>query len=183
MGMMFQNGALLTDLSVFENVAYPLREHTKLPEAMIRDIVLMKLHAVGLRGAHDLMPQQVSGGMQRRIAFARSVALDPMLVMYDEPFTGQDPMSLGVLSRLVRRLNDALGLTSIIVSHDVPETLGISDDVYMMSAGKFVGHGTSQAIRESKSDWVQQFIKGEADGPVPFHLKGIRSYSEELLDA
>ncbi|HZP11674.1 MAG TPA: ABC transporter ATP-binding protein [Nevskiaceae bacterium] len=183
MGMMFQNGALLTDLSIFENVAYPLREHTKLPEAMIRDIVLMKLHAVGLRGAHDLMPHQVSGGMQRRIAFARSVALDPMLVMYDEPFTGQDPMSLGVLSRLVRRLNDALGLTSIIVSHDVPETLAISDDVYMISEGKIVGNGTSQAIRESKSDWVQQFIKGEADGPVPFHLKTDRSYSQELLDA
>ena len=183
MGMMFQNGALLTDLTIFENVAYPLREHTTLPEAMIRDIVLMKLHAVGLRGAHDLMPHQVSGGMQRRIAFARSVALDPTLVMYDEPFTGQDPMSLGVLSRLVRRLNDALGLTSIIVSHDVPETLAISDDVYMISEGKIVGNGTSQAIRASNSAWVQQFIKGEADGPVPFHMKSARSYDQELLDA
>jgi phospholipid/cholesterol/gamma-HCH transport system ATP-binding protein len=183
MGMMFQNGALLTDLTIFENVAYPLREHTVLPESMIRDIVLMKLHAVGLRGAHDLMPHQVSGGMQRRIAFARAVALDPMLVMYDEPFTGQDPMSLGVLTRLVRRLNDALGLTSIMVSHDVPETLAISDDVYMISGGQIVGHGTSQAIRDSGSDWVQQFIKGEADGPVPFHMKAARSYSQELLDA
>jgi len=178
---MFQNGALLTDLSVFDNVAYPLREHTKLPESMIRDIVLMKLNAVGLRGAHDLMPQQISGGMQRRVAFARAVALDPQLVMYDEPFTGQDPMSLGVLSRLVRRLNDALELTSIIVSHDVPETLAISDDVYMLSGGQIVGHGSSQAIRASDSEWVQQFLKGEADGPVPFHIKAPQSYVEELL--
>jgi phospholipid/cholesterol/gamma-HCH transport system ATP-binding protein len=183
MGMMFQNGALLTDLSVFDNVAYPLREHTRLPEAMIRDIVLMKLHAVGLRGAHKLMPDQCSGGMQRRIAFARAIALDPMMVMYDEPFTGQDPINLGVLNRLVRTLNDALGLTTIIVSHDVAETLAISDDVYMLSLGKIVGQGTSPAIRASSSAWVQQFIKGEADGPVPFHLKAPRSYAEELLKA
>jgi phospholipid/cholesterol/gamma-HCH transport system ATP-binding protein len=183
MGMMFQNGALLTDLSVFDNVAYPLREHTRLPESMIRDIVLMKLHAVGLRGAHGLMPDQCSGGMQRRIAFARAIALDPMLVMYDEPFTGQDPINLGVLNRLVRTLNDALSLTSIIVSHDVPETLAISDDFYMLSLGKIVGQGTSEAIRASKSEWVQQFIHGEADGPVPFHVRSNRSYTEELLQA
>ncbi len=183
MGMMFQNGALLTDLSVFENVAYPLREHTRLPEEMIRDIVLMKLHAVGLRGAHALYPEECSGGMQRRIAFARAIALDPMMVMYDEPFTGQDPINLGVLNRLVRTLNDALSLTSIIVSHDVAETLDISDDVYMLSLGKIVGHGTSEAIRASSSEWVQQFLKGEPDGPVPFHVKGARSYTQELLEA
>ena len=183
MGMMFQNGALLTDLSVFDNVAYPLREHTRLPEAMIRDVVLMKLHAVGLRGAHALYPDQCSGGMQRRIAFARAIALDPMMVMYDEPFTGQDPINLGVLSRLVRSLNDALGLSSIIVSHDVAETLAISDDVYMLSHGKIVSRGTSAAIKASNSDWVQQFIHGEADGPVPFHLKSERSYAQELMDA
>ena len=171
MGMMFQNGALLTDLSVFENVAFPLREHTDLPESMIRDVVLMKLEAVGLRGAYRLYPEQCSGGMQRRIAFARAVALDPMMVMYDEPFTGQDPINLGILNRLVRTLNDALGLTSIVVSHDVTETLAISDYVYMITSGKIAGQGTPEQIRESKSEWVQQFLKGKDDGPVAFHAK------------
>ena len=180
MGMMFQFGALLTDLTVFENVAFPLREHTDLPDALITDIALMKLDAVGLRGARDLYPEECSGGMQRRIAFARAVALDPMLVMYDEPFTGQDPLSLGVLSRLVRKLNDALGLTSIIVSHDVAETLDISDHVYLLSGGKVVAQGTPAEIRASSSAWVQQFLQGQADGPVPFHVKA-PDYAHDLL--
>jgi phospholipid/cholesterol/gamma-HCH transport system ATP-binding protein len=181
MSLMFQNGALLTDLSVFDNVAFPLREHTRLPESMIADIVLMKLQAVGLRGARDLFPEECSGGMQRRIAFARAIALDPMLVMYDEPFTGQDPLSLGVLARLVRSLNDALGLTSIIVSHDVAETLDISDYVYLISSGKIAAHGRPDEIRASKSAWVQQFLQGQADGPVPFHVKA-PDYGQDLMD-
>ena len=181
MGMMFQFGALLTDLSVFDNVAFPLREHSGLPESMIADLVLMKLHAVGLRGARDLYPEECSGGMQRRIAFARAVALDPMLVMYDEPFTGQDPLSLGVLARLVRKLNDALGLTSIIVSHDVAETLDISDYVYLIAGGKVVAEGTPQQIRGSQDQGVRQFLEGLADGPVPFHAKAI-DYASDLLD-
>ena len=182
MGMMFQFGALLTDLSVFDNVAFPLREHSGLPESMIADIVLMKLHAVGLRGARDLYPEECSGGMQRRIAFARAIALDPMLVMYDEPFTGQDPLSLGVLARLVRKLNDALGLTSIIVSHDVAETLDISDYVYLISGGKVVAQGTPDQIRASQDEGVQQFLQGQADGPVPFHVKA-PDYASDLLGA
>jgi phospholipid/cholesterol/gamma-HCH transport system ATP-binding protein len=169
MGMMFQFGALLTDLNVFDNVAFPLREHTGLPESMIADIVLMKLQAVGLRGARNLYPEECSGGMQRRIAFARAVALDPMLVMYDEPFTGQDPLSLGVLSRLVRKLNDALGLTSIIVSHDVAETLDISDYVYLIADGKIAAQGTADEIRRSTAPSVAQFLQGLPDGPVRFH--------------
>jgi len=182
MGMMFQNGALLTDLSVFENVAFPLREHTRLPESMIRDLALMKLEAVGLRGAAELRPDECSGGMLRRIAFARAVVLDPALVMYDEPFTGQDPINLGVLARLVRTLNDSLGLTSVIVSHDVEETLQIADYVYMLSAGRIADQGTPQQIRESKSAWVQQFLRGEHDGPVPFHLRTAAPYSAEILE-
>ena len=182
MSLMFQSGALLTDLSVFENVAFPLREHTRLPEAMIRDITLMKLHAVGLRGARDLYPEECSGGMQRRIAFARAIALDPMMVMYDEPFTGQDPINLGVLARLVRSLNDALGLTSIIVSHDVAETLDISDYVYLISSGKVAGQGTPAELRASDSPWVRQFLRDEADGPVPFHVRA-PNYHDDLLEA
>jgi phospholipid/cholesterol/gamma-HCH transport system ATP-binding protein len=182
MGMMFQYGALLTDLSVFDNVAFPLREHTKLPESMIADITLMKLDAVGLRGARDLFPEECSGGMHRRIAFARAIALDPMLVMYDEPFTGQDPLSLGVLARLVRKLNDALGLTSIIVSHDVAETLDISDYVYMIAAGKVAAQGTPDQIRASKDPAIVQFLRGEADGPVRFHVKA-PDYAADLLGA
>ena len=169
MGMLFQSGALLTDLDVFENVAFPLREHTNLSEAMIRDLVLMKLEAVGLRGARRLMPSELSGGMARRVALARAIALDPMMIMYDEPFTGQDPISMGVLVKLIRTLNDALGLTSIIVSHDVQETAAIADYIYLLSGGKVVGHGTPDALGRSDSEWAQQFLKGLPDGPVPFH--------------
>ena len=180
LGIMFQNGALLTDLSIYDNVAFPLREHTRLSEAMIADIVLMKLHAVGLRGARDLYPEECSGGMQRRIAFARAVALDPMMVMYDEPFTGQDPINLGVLARLVRKLNDALGTTSIIVSHDVAETLDISDYVYLISDGKVAAQGTPKEIRASAAGGIRQFLQGEADGPVPFHVDA-PDYAEDLI--
>jgi phospholipid/cholesterol/gamma-HCH transport system ATP-binding protein len=169
MGMLFQNGALLTDLTVFENVAFPLREHSGLPESMIRDLVLMKLEAVGLRGAGNLFPEELSGGMARRVALARAIALDPAMVMYDEPFTGQDPISMGVLMRLIRTLNDALGLTSVIVSHDVDEVLSISDYAYVVSAGKVLAHGTPDSIRETTSDYVDQFLRGEPDGPVRFH--------------
>lgn len=182
MGMLFQNGALLTDLTVFDNVAFPLREHTKLPESMIRDLVLMKLNAVGLRGARDLYPEELSGGMSRRVALARAISLDPQLVMYDEPFTGQDPISMGVLMRLIRALNDALGLTSIVVSHDVNEVLSISDYAYVISGGKVLGKGSADEVRANQSEWVQQFLQGEPDGPVPFHYKAL-PYAEDLLGA
>jgi phospholipid/cholesterol/gamma-HCH transport system ATP-binding protein len=168
-GMLFQTGALLTDLSVFENVAYPLREHTRLPEALIRDLVLAKLHAVGLRGARDLMPSQLSGGMARRVALARAIALDPMMIMYDEPFAGQDPISMGVLVKLIKSMNDALGITSIVVSHDVPETSSIADYIYVIAEGKVIDHGTPDELNRSRSDWTQQFMKGLPDGPVTFH--------------
>jgi phospholipid/cholesterol/gamma-HCH transport system ATP-binding protein len=180
MGMLFQNGALLTDINVFDNVAFPLREHTKLNETMIRDLVLMKLHAVGLRGARDLMPSELSGGMSRRVALARDIALDPMMIMYDEPFTGQDPISMGVLVKLLRTLTDALGLTSVMVSHDVKESLSIADYVYVISEGKVVEHGSPDALRESTSPWVQQFLQGKSDGPVPFHYPAA-DYAEDLL--
>lgn len=182
MGMLFQSGALLTDYNVFENVAYPLREHTDLPETMIRDIVLMKLEAVGLRGARELGPNQLSGGMARRVALARAVALDPDIILYDEPFAGQDPISMGVLLRLIRDMNDALQITSIIVSHDVKEVLGMADYVYVISEGKIVDHGTPKQIRESASEWVQQFIQAQADGPVPFHYQA-KPYRAELLNS
>jgi phospholipid/cholesterol/gamma-HCH transport system ATP-binding protein len=169
MGMLFQSGALLTDLSVFENVAYPLREHTRLPESMIRKLVLLKLEAVGLRGAQNLRPSELSGGMARRVALARAIALDPMMIMYDEPFTGQDPISLGVLVKLIRSLNDASELTSIVVSHDVQETAAIADEIYLISNGQVMGHGTPKALRESDSSWVRQFMDGQPDGPVHFH--------------
>lgn len=169
MGMLFQSGALLTDLSVFENVAYPLREHTRLNESMIRYLVLLKLNAVGLRGAADLMPAELSGGMSRRVALARAIALDPMMIMYDEPFTGQDPISMGVLVSLISELNSALDICSIIVSHDVPDTLSISDQVYIISTGKVVGSGSPDELKDSKSEWTHQFIHGDSDGPVPFH--------------
>ena len=169
MGMLFQSGALLTDLSVFDNVAYPLREHTALSEAMIRELVLMKLNAVGLRGAAALMPAQLSGGMARRVAMARAIALDPMMIMYDEPFTGQDPISMGVLVRLIRELNTALDICSIVVSHDVPETLSIADHVHIISGGKVIESGAPEALARSESAWTRQFIDGLADGPVPFH--------------
>ena len=177
MGMLFQNGALLTDINVFENVAYPLREHARLTESMIRDLVLMKLQAVGLRGAHQLMPSELSGGMSRRVALARAISLDPMMIMYDEPFTGQDPISMGVLVTLLKKLNDALSLTSVLVSHDVGETLSIADYAYVISEGKVVEHGTAEAIKNSTSEWVHQFIHGESDGPVPFHYP-----APELMD-
>lgn len=181
MGMLFQSGALLTDLTVFDNVAFPLREHTSLPESMIRDLVLMKLQAVGLRGARDLMPSELSGGMARRIALARAIALDPTMIMYDEPFTGQDPISMGALVQLIRLLNDTLGLTSIIVSHDVKETAAISDYIYVISNGKVVGHGTPAALDSTDSDWVRQFMHGLPDGPVPFHYPA-PDYAEDLLN-
>ncbi len=180
MGMLFQNGALLTDLNVFDNVAFPLREHTQLNETMIRDLVLMKLHAVGLRGARDLMPSELSGGMARRVALARAIALDPMMIMYDEPFTGQDPISMGVLVSLLRTLTDALGLTSVVVSHDVQESLSIADYVYVISAGKVVEHGSPDDLRQSQSSWVQQFIQGKRDGPVPFHFPAT-DYADDLF--
>ncbi len=169
MGMLFQSGALLTDLSVFENVAYPLREHTRLPESMIRKLVLMKLEAVGLRGAYALMPSELSGGMARRVALARAIALDPMMIMYDEPFTGQDPISMGVLVQLIRRLNDAARITSMVVSHDVAETSAIADLIYVISGGKVVESGAPQQLRERGGEWTQQFMRGLPDGPVPFH--------------
>lgn len=179
MGMLFQFGALFTDLSVFDNVAFPLREHTKLPEGLIRDLVLMKLNAVGLRGARDLFPSEVSGGMARRVALARAIALDPMLIMYDEPFAGLDPISLGVIANLIRRLNDALGATSILVTHDVQESLILVDYVYFVSEGKIVAQGTPQEIRESSLPYVHQFVHGEPDGPVPFHYPG-HPYAADL---
>ncbi|MDM8567057.1 ABC transporter ATP-binding protein [Candidatus Halobeggiatoa sp. HSG11] len=180
MGMLFQSGALLTDINVYENVAFPLREHTKLPEVLIQHLVLMKLQAVGLRGAKYLMPSQLSGGMARRVALARALVFDPMMIMYDEPFTGQDPISMGVLVHLIRSINDALGLTSIIVSHDVQETAQIADLIYVISNGKVVSHGTPDAMKNSESAWVKQFINGESDGPVPFHYPA-SDYIEDLL--
>jgi len=169
MGMLFQFGALFTDLSVFDNVAFPLREHTKLPESMIRDLVLMKLNAVGLRGARDLMPSEISGGMARRVALARAIALDPDLVLYDEPFAGLDPISMGIAARLIRDLNDALGLTSVVVSHDLHETFLIADQVAMIANGRIVAQGTPDDLRHSSDLLVQQFVMAQPDGPVQFH--------------
>lgn len=172
MGMLFQHGALFTDLSVFDNVAFPLREHTNLSESMIRDLVMLKLQAVGLRNAANLMPSEISGGMARRVALARAVALDPELLMYDEPFAGLDPISMGVTANLIRHLNDALGSTSILVSHDVNESFAIADYVYFLSQGKIVAEGTPAQMRESEDPYVKQFVHAEADGPVPFHYPG-----------
>ena len=180
LGMLFQFGALFTDLTVFENVAFPLREHTELPETMIRDIVLMKLNAVGLRGAAKLRIAEVSGGMARRIALARAIVLDPELIMYDEPFAGLDPISMGVAANLIRKLNDATGATSLMVSHDVQECFLIADYAYLMSsAGKVVAHGTPDVLRHSDDPEVRQFIRGEPDGPVRFHYPA-RPLAEEL---
>jgi len=169
MGMMFQVSGLFSDLSVFENVAFPMREHTDLPEAMIRDLVLMKLHAVGLRGAHGLMPRELSGGMERRVALARAVAIDPMLVMYDEPFAGLDPISLNVIANLIRRLNDALGTSTIVVTYDVSESLKVVDYVYFISDGRIVAQGPTAEMIASDDPFVRQFIHAEPDGPVHFH--------------
>jgi len=180
MGMLFQNGALLTDLSVFENVAFPLREHTDLPERLIRQLVLTKLQAVGLRGAAGLMPAELSGGMSRRVALARAIVMGPEILIYDEPFVGLDPISLGVILRLIRRLNDALGLTSIVVSHDVKEISTVADNVFLLSGGKVVAHGAPQDLRNNPSEIVRQFVGGLADGPVPFHYPA-PDYFTELL--
>ena len=169
MGMLFQSGALITDLSVFDNVAYPLREHTHLGAAIIRKLVLLKLEAVGLRGARDLMPSELSGGMARRVALARAIALDPMMILYDEPFTGQDPISMGVLVTLIRHLNDASRLTSIVVSHDVRETASIADFIYVIAGGRVMAQGTPAAIAAERAPWVRQFMDGLPDGPVHFH--------------
>jgi len=180
MSMLFQFGALFTDMSTFENVAFPLREHTKLDEALIRDLVLMKLHAVGLRGAASLMPSELSGGMARRVALARAIALDPELIMYDEPFAGLDPISLGVVGQLIRSLNDALGATSIIVTHDVQESLKIVDYIYFVADGRIISQGTADEVRASEVPYVHQFVWGEADGPVPFQYPA-PDYREHLL--
>jgi phospholipid/cholesterol/gamma-HCH transport system ATP-binding protein len=181
MGMLFQSGALFSDLSVFENVAFPLREHTNLDEAMIRDLVLIKLEAVGLRGAANMMPANLSGGMARRVALARAVALDPSLILYDEPFTGQDPLSMGVLMRLIRSLNDNLGMSTVLVSHDIHETLAIADYVYLLADTRVIGHGTPAEINGSDNPWIRQFIRGEIEGPVPFHYPA-PAYGEHLLE-
>lgn len=180
MGMLFQNGALFSDWNVFDNVAFPLREHTALSEALIRNIVLMKLEAVGLRGARMRMPHELSGGMQRRAALARAIALDPALMLYDEPFSGQDPITMGMLVQLIRSLHDVLGMTSVLVSHDVPETCAMADYIYVIAEGKIIGQGTPHALRESASPWVQQFLHGLPDGPVPFHYPA-QSYWHDLL--
>jgi phospholipid/cholesterol/gamma-HCH transport system ATP-binding protein len=180
MSMLFQSGALFTEMSVYDNIAFPIREHTQLSEAIIEKIVLMKLEAVGLRGARHLQPSELSGGMARRVALARAIALDPELILYDEPFAGQDPISMGVIVRLIRSLSDALGLTSIVVSHDVPEIMSIADYIYIVAEKKIIGHGTPEQIRLDSSPLVQQFIQGEADGAVPFHYEA-PAYSDELI--
>ncbi len=180
MGMLFQNGALLTDFNVFENVAFPIREHTDLPERLIRQLVLTKLEAVGLRGAADLMPSELSGGMGRRVALARAIVMDPEILIYDEPFVGLDPISLGVILRLIRRLNDTLGLTSIVVSHDVQEISTVSDNVFLLSAGKVVARGSPQELRANPSEVVRQFVGGLPDGPVAFHYPAPDYFSQLL---
>ena len=180
MGVLFQSGALFTDLDVFENVAFPLRVHTELPEEMIRDIVLLKLQAVGLRGAIDLMPDELSGGMKRRVALARAIALDPQILMYDEPFVGQDPIAMGVLVRLIRLLNDALGITSIVVSHDWAETASIADYLYVVGDGQVLGQGTPDELMNADNPRIRQFMTGDPDGPVPFHFPA-SDYRTDLL--
>jgi phospholipid/cholesterol/gamma-HCH transport system ATP-binding protein len=180
MGVLFQSGALFTDLDVFENVAFPLRVHTQLPDEMIRDIVMLKLQAVGLRGAVDLMPDELSGGMKRRVALARAIALDPQILMYDEPFVGQDPIAMGVLVRLIRLLNDALGITSILVSHDLAETASIADYLYVVGDGQVLGQGTPEELMDSDNPRIRQFMKGDPDGPVPFHFPAT-DYRADLL--
>jgi phospholipid/cholesterol/gamma-HCH transport system ATP-binding protein len=182
MGMLFQNGALLTDLDVYENVAFPLRAHTDLPESLIRRLVLMKLHAVGLRGAARMMPAELSGGMGRRVAIARAIVMDPEILIYDEPFVGLDPISLGVIRRLIREMNEALGLTSIVVSHDVHDLASIAHDSYLLSEGRVVAAGAPAELAHSQLAVVRQFMEGDADGPVPFHYPA-KNYDEELLSA
>jgi phospholipid/cholesterol/gamma-HCH transport system ATP-binding protein len=181
MGMLFQHGALLTDLSVFENVAFPIREHTRLPESLLRHVVLMKLQTVGLRGARDLMPWELSGGMARRVALARTIALEPMMILYDEPFTGLDPISMGVIAKLSRELNQVLGITSIVVSHDVAEASAISDYAYLLGDGRILGQGTPGELQQSDSPHVRQFMDGLPDGPVPYTYPA-RNYLDDLLE-
>jgi phospholipid/cholesterol/gamma-HCH transport system ATP-binding protein len=181
MSMLFQSGALFTDMNVFDNIAFPIREHTNLSEVIVEKIVLMKLEAVGLRGAKYLQPSELSGGMARRVALARAIALDPELILYDEPFAGQDPISMGVIVKLIRSLSDALSLTSVVVSHDVPEVMSIADYIYVVAEKKIIGHGSPEQIRQHSSPLVQQFIKGEADGAVPFHYPAPK-YSSELIN-
>ncbi|MCG7491420.1 phospholipid ABC transporter ATP-binding protein MlaF [Vibrio sp. Of14-4] len=181
MSMLFQSGALFTDLNVFDNVAFPLREHTHLNEELIRTLVLLKLEAVGLRGAAQLMPSELSGGMARRAALARAIALDPELIMYDEPFVGQDPITMGVLVELIRNLNQALGITSVVVSHDVPEVMSIADWVYILANGKIIAEGTPAELRANPDPQVQQFLQGDADGPVPFRFPA-QSLAKEIFD-
>ncbi len=178
-GMLFQFGALFTDMTVFENIAFALREHTNLPNELVRDLVLMKLNAVGLRGTAELRPAELSGGMARRIALARAIALDPMLMLYDEPFAGLDPISLGVVGQLIRELNDALGITSVVVTHDVYESLKIVDYLYFVSEGRIIAQGTPEQVKASQDPFVRQFVDGAPDGPVPFHYPA-RPYSDEL---
>lgn len=180
MGMLFQSGALLTDLSVFENIAFPVREHYAFNESMVRDLVLMKLELVGLRGARDLMPTELSGGMARRVALARAIMLDPTLMIYDEPFVGLDPITMGTVVSLIRELHDALNMTSLIVSHDINEVMSIADDVCLIANGKVMAFGSVDAIRHSSSPWVQQFVRGLPDGPVPFHYSAT-SLADDLL--
>jgi phospholipid/cholesterol/gamma-HCH transport system ATP-binding protein len=180
MGMLFQNGALLTDMSVFENVAFPVREHTDLPESLIRRLVLTKLQSVGLRGAAELSPTELSGGMARRVALARAIVMDPEILIYDEPFVGLDPISLGVILRLIKQMNEALGITSVVVSHDVHELATIAHDSYLLSGGKVVASGSPQELAQSQSEIVQQFMTGAADGPVPFHFPA-SDYAAQLL--
>jgi phospholipid/cholesterol/gamma-HCH transport system ATP-binding protein len=182
MCMLFQNGALLTDLSVFENVAFPVREHTDLPEPLIRRLVLAKLQSVGLRGAAELMPAELSGGMARRVALARAIVMDPEILIYDEPFVGLDPISLGVILRLIKQMNEALGITSVVVSHDVKELATIADDSYLLSGGRVVASGSPEELAKSDSEVVRQFMTGAADGPVPFHYPA-PDYAEQLLTA
>jgi len=180
MSMLFQSGALFSDMSVYDNIAFPMREHSMLSEQLIEKMVLMKLEAVGLRGARNLNPSELSGGMARRAALARAIALDPELILYDEPFAGQDPISMGVIVRLIRSLSDALGLTSVVVSHDVPEVMSIADYIYIIAEQKIIGHGTPEEIAQQDSALVKQFVNGEADGPVPFHFKAA-PFKNELL--
>jgi phospholipid/cholesterol/gamma-HCH transport system ATP-binding protein len=180
MGVLFQFGALFTDMSVFDNVAFQMREHTDLPEEIIHDLVMMKLHAVGLRGTHQLMPAELSGGMARRVALARTIALDPMLILYDEPFAGLDPISLSVVGQLIRKLNDALGTTSVVVTHDVQESLKIVDYVYFISDGVIRAEGTPDEIRASDDPFVHQFVHGEMDGPLPFHYPAAATYAQDM---
>ncbi len=178
-GILFQSGALFSGLSVFDNVAFPLRQHTKLSERMIRELVLIKLQMVGLRGARDLMPNELSGGMNRRVALARTIALDPELILYDEPFAGQDPISMGVLKDLIKKLNSALGVTSIIVSHDIAETTEIADEVYVIASGDIIGAGATSVVKNMENPLLQQFFHGQADGPIPFHFPA-PSYANDM---